>query len=275
MKSETPLQAFPQLYNIAHECGTDKGHVGPSQDWSANNYTDIYQAYLGQDRLTMENICEIGLGVPGPNWESDIAQGSNEGGGGSMRMWQEFLPNTKIYGLDINAAPHLDNDQVTTFVVDQSDVASLEAFKAKTPDVLFDVIIDDGSHIADHQQLTLSLLWDKLKPGGYYFIEDLNDLRPGATRHMKHAPVSSESTREIFKQYLDTGVLNPQNSFENQAFFDQISYLALHSFPCMQRPKDLFKEIIRNLVGRGGKGVLRQEFRTSAPKMIVMRKADS
>jgi trans-aconitate methyltransferase len=190
-------------------------------------------------------------------------------------MWQKFLPNTQLYGLDINPAIHLENDQVKTYVVDQSSTDSLEDFKSQTSDVMFDVIIDDGSHIADHQQLTLSVLWSKLKPGGYYFIEDLNDQRPGNSKHQKHAPISCESTREVFKEYLKDGTVNAQNNFTDTTFFEEASYIALHSFPCVQRPKDFIKETIRYLVGRGGKGLLRHEYRTYAPKMIVLRKAES
>lgn len=37
-----------------------------------------------------------------------------------------------------------------------------------------DIIIDDGSHISSHQILTFNVLWDKLKIGGLYFIEDIH-----------------------------------------------------------------------------------------------------
>ena len=37
-----------------------------------------------------------------------------------------------------------------------------------------DIIIDDGGHKMSHQQLSLKYLFKKLKPNGYYIIEDLH-----------------------------------------------------------------------------------------------------
>jgi ribonuclease BN (tRNA processing enzyme) len=37
----------------------------------------------------------------------------------------------------------------------------------------FDVIIDDGSHQSQHQQVTFEHLWPALKSGGVYVIEDV------------------------------------------------------------------------------------------------------
>ncbi|QTH20601.1 hypothetical protein HRJ34_20005 [Rhizorhabdus wittichii] len=266
-------QKFPQLFEIANRVGTDKGHKGPSKKWSSNNYTDIYQAYFGERCDEALNLCEIGLGVPGKNWESDIAHGDNRSGGGSMRMWYEFFPNAAFYGLDINPADHLENDRIKTFVVDQSSVESLNGFKKQIGKTMFDIIIDDGSHIADHQQLTLSLLWERLKPGGYYVIEDLNDLRSGETRHTKHAPQNCESTRIWFQNYQQSGAINPNNNFANFDFLDEITYLAFHSFPVMQQTRDHIRELVRMAIGRGGKGLLRHEFRSMAPKIVLFRKA--
>jgi len=265
-------RSFVQLYDLANRNGTDKGHIGPSARWSANNYTDIYQAYFGRDRESIRHFCEVGLGVPGPNWESSIAQGTNPRGGGSMRRWHDFFPNATLYGLDINPADHLENDRVKTYEVDQSSTDSLESFKEAVGDVQFDIIIDDGSHISDHQQLTLSLLWDKLASGGMYVIEDLNSVGLGDTRHGKHAPRNAESTRTLFQHYIAAGEVLPQNGFVNLEFLKEVDYIALHGFPVIQRPRDIAREIIRNLVGRGGKGLLRHEFQTSAPKIVVIRK---
>ena len=39
----------------------------------------------------------------------------------------------------------------------------------------FDYIIDDGSHIREHQILTASVLLPFVKPNGLYFIEDRID----------------------------------------------------------------------------------------------------
>jgi hypothetical protein len=37
----------------------------------------------------------------------------------------------------------------------------------------FDIVIDDGGHTMNQQRVSLEKLWQIVKPGGYYFIEDL------------------------------------------------------------------------------------------------------
>ena len=39
-----------------------------------------------------------------------------------------------------------------------------------------DVILDDGSHIPEHQILTFNTLFPSVVPGGIYIIEDVNDI---------------------------------------------------------------------------------------------------
>lgn len=38
----------------------------------------------------------------------------------------------------------------------------------------FDVIIDDGSHVGEHQWTSFRALIDHVKPGGWYVLEDLS-----------------------------------------------------------------------------------------------------
>jgi hypothetical protein len=38
---------------------------------------------------------------------------------------------------------------------------------------MFDYIVDDGHHYQEHQQVSLGVLFEHVKPGGYYIIEDV------------------------------------------------------------------------------------------------------
>jgi hypothetical protein len=90
--------------------------------------------------------------------------------GDSLELWSEFLDDPTLYAMDIinKTVP----DWVTFDCVDQSDAAKLSAY-AEDKRHLFDVIVDDGSHVPEHQMLTLNKLWQCLKPGGSYIIEDI------------------------------------------------------------------------------------------------------
>jgi SAM-dependent methyltransferase len=60
-------------------------------------------------------------------------------------------------------------------MVDQGNVKQLGDFfsEMRFKGINFDIIIDDGSHDVAHQQMTFGKLFDLLKPGGIYIIEDM------------------------------------------------------------------------------------------------------
>lgn len=86
--------------------------------------------------------------------------------GASIRMWQEYFPETEIHGLDLfieNPIPEIDG--VTWHKGNQCDHLLLERLRNEN----FDLIIDDGSHNARDQMITFFGLYN----GGMYFIEDI------------------------------------------------------------------------------------------------------
>ena len=50
---------------------------------------------------------------------------------------------------------------------------------------MFDVIIDDGLHYDETQVKTMENLWARVRPGGYYIIEDVTEWSriPTSYRH--------------------------------------------------------------------------------------------
>jgi predicted O-methyltransferase YrrM len=263
---------FTQLADIADRYWCDKGTHGPSSHWSANNYVDIYQAYLQALRKEPIHLLEIGLGVLGPNWDAKIVHGGNAGGA-SMKMWSDYLPKARITGLDINPAPYLDTDRVKTYVVDQSSRESLAAFLHAHPDPSFDVIVDDGSHRGDHQQISLEMLFPHLKPGGLYFIEDLNDRGYGERTSGRHAAPDAVSTRRFFKAYARDGEIVHPNAFKSTDFLESVSDIMFHSPKPRQRPRDLAVEMLRTAIGRSGTGILRLEWVKDSERLVVLRKS--
>jgi hypothetical protein len=216
------------LTEIANKYSTDKGTIGPSNRWNTHNYTDVYEAYLERFRKDTLNFLEIGLGVAGSNWRSDIVHGKNTGGA-SIKMWYEYFENSKIFGLDINECAYLDNDRIKTFVADQGDVKQLDDFYKKSGVVEFDCIIDDGSHRPDHQQISFNYFFKKLKPGGLYFIEDLlaNGYGDDAKGRMSSSKVLN--TRSIIKQYVKTGELLEPNALMDKEYLDEhIDFVRFH-----------------------------------------------
>lgn len=216
----------PSLTALANKFGTDKGTIGPSDHWQALNYTDVYAAYLEPIRDQPIRLLEIGIGATGDRWEARIVQGRNKGGA-SIKMWEAYFRNAEIVAIDINPAEYLNSDRVRTLLVDQSNEQELHEFAAQQAP--FDVIIDDGSHHPTHQQLTLSILFPKLKSGGLYIIEDLDD-------NGKEDPMSDQrshgeevlNTRSILKTLSNSGQVSSPNAFIKTNFLDEVQDIAFH-----------------------------------------------
>lgn len=141
-----------KLTEIANYHTVDKG----TKHYEKHSYTEIYDKYIPE--IGKFVLIEIGV------WHGD-----------SLRMWKEYNPELDIHGIDID--PNVYNflhkdDQFGIHIGDQSDHNFLEKVisKSNTPDF----IIDDGSHFHHHILSSFKILWNYLKPGGFYFIEDLH-----------------------------------------------------------------------------------------------------
>jgi hypothetical protein len=216
------------LTAIANEEGTDKGTIGPVEGWHAHNYTDVYDAYLHPLRHEPITMLEIGLGVRGPNWRARIARGRNAQGGASMRMWYRYFTQARILGLDANPAGFLDNDRIQTGVVDQGDPEALRAFLADRQIDRLDVVIDDGSHRPDHQQISFTTLFPYVAPGGLYFIEDLDDNGLGDGRTGRSASEDVLSTRRVLQGFARDGVFPAPNALNGEGLVDSIETVSFH-----------------------------------------------
>lgn len=263
------------LQELADSNFCDKGLVGPSSRWSANNYVDVYEAYFSTLRERPLRVLEIGIGVRGDRWQANIAHGRNAEGGASLKTWAAYFPNARIYGLDINDARHLETDRVSTFIVDQGSRAELRAFLEKCPDKEFDIIVDDGSHRADHQQVSLEVLFPALAPGGFYVVEDLNDRGFQERSGGKHAATDVVSTRTLLMGLKRDGKVAQPNAFEDAGVLDQVEFINFHCPRPRLRLRDLAIETARTLTGRGGRGVIRTEYVPDSFKIAVLKKTSA
>jgi hypothetical protein len=132
---------------------TDKGVT-------VHHFTEVYERFFSPLKLTASKVFEIGIA-----------------GGGSIEMWRDYFPEATIYGIDIYPKTEMDSARVKTFVADQSDRAQLAAFIDKFGGG-YDIILDDGGHSMEQQQVSVGYLFKYVKPGGYYVIEDVHSSLP-------------------------------------------------------------------------------------------------
>jgi demethylmacrocin O-methyltransferase len=92
-------------------------------------------------------------------------------------MWQTYFPKARIFAVDILDTSHFNNARVTTLIADQANRHQLQAAIATSGSDI-DVLIDDGGHTMEQQQVSLGFLFKHVRPGGYYVIEDVHTSLP-------------------------------------------------------------------------------------------------
>lgn len=166
------LWPHDELTVLANQYLSDKGN----QFNCAHGYTRVYHSLLHPVREKPLRLLEIGL-LHG-QLQAERANEIDQIGCPSLRMWSEYLPQATIYGFDLVDFTAFSSDRVHIFQVDQGDRDALRKAAAAAGG-MFDIIIDDGSHAAHHQQITLGTLFPLLAPGGVYIVEDLHFRPPG------------------------------------------------------------------------------------------------
>jgi hypothetical protein len=160
-------------------------------DKPSNGYTRVYYEIMKDYVDLPVNFFEIGIYF-----------------GASIKMWNEFFPKGKIFGIDNGRllpqsglklgmsnefmsdddikllGPNakieyergfawLENENVKCKVCDQRSWKQLQECFSYWNCNNFDFVLDDGQHFQEHQQRSLALMFPLIKSGGYYIIEDV------------------------------------------------------------------------------------------------------
>lgn len=93
--------------------------------------------------------------------------------GGSLELWRKYLgPSASIWGVDIDERCASLDGEFNVRIGSQDDSAFLRAVVEEMGGI--DVVLDDGSHVADHQRASFRTLFPLLSEGGVYGVEDLH-----------------------------------------------------------------------------------------------------
>jgi len=134
--------------------GSDKG--------TSHSYIEVY------DRLF--------AGLPGKGavlLEVGVASGK------SLLMWEEFLVNGRVHGIDRIPMPAVlsGHAAISYAQMDAYDEAVLSAFAS---DKEFDAVVEDGSHVFEDQAVAVRLLLPRVKPCGILVVEDVTPFENAA-----------------------------------------------------------------------------------------------
>ncbi len=148
------------LCDLARQHGTDKGGNHLIAGETCHQYTPVYDALLRDRRLSVDAVLEIGVNY-----------------GCSLRMWRDYFPGAAIIGLDSNAGSLFHEGNIWCYAADQNNheslMGALKQAAADTEIVVYDLIVDDGSHEREHQIVSLKSLLPFLANDGLYVIEDI------------------------------------------------------------------------------------------------------
>ena len=175
------LPARPSLEDIGRRVGVDK--------ITHHNYHFHYSDVLARFRDHDGALLEIGIHE-----------------GKSLAMWLDYFSRAFVYGVDINVSAQGPRHRI--FKADQNDIPRLRSLAQSEMHHPVFLVIDDGSHIPEHQARSFDFLFrEVLDPGGIYVIEDVEvsywtrgGLYGYRTRYGYRHPAS---IIEIFKSVVD------------------------------------------------------------------------
>ena len=145
-----PTPSFRSIKNI-HRSKTGKA----SHKWAS--YIDYYDSLFAPLRNAPISLLEIGVA-----------------NGGSLETWAEYFHAGKhIVGCDIEpkcGSLVYADPRIKVVIGDANSTPALQSILNISPE--FDLIIDDGSHVATHILNAFLNYFPLVKPGGLFVIED-------------------------------------------------------------------------------------------------------
>ena len=177
--------------------------TGTDKNLFSGDYLRHYRQLFAPFRY--QNICIMEIGI----YE-----------GASLSLWQRYFDKASIVGVDINKdCARFAGDRVQVRI---GDVEDPEFLHQLATDFQPTIIIDDGSHRADHQIATFERLLPALLPGGLYIIEDLHFqyAEPDASRLRGIAPMSA------IDYFLEIARRRIAASYQNERFRGLERYLS-------------------------------------------------
>lgn len=135
------------LKNIIKNYRTDK--------FTSHTYLNVYEDVFKTHKDSIKNLLEIGVQY-----------------GLSIQLWNDFLPNAKIYGVDIIPLPNdfVLSDRMTHIIGDAYDVNFMQKY---FNNIEFDLIIDDGPHTLESMEFFSKHYNKLLTENGVMIIEDI------------------------------------------------------------------------------------------------------
>ena len=193
---------------------TDKANYLDKKKTRGGGYAKYYLKYLKKFKTKNINILEIGSFF-----------------GGSAAAFSKFFIKSKIFCIDINISNFkYYSKNIKVYGLDATNKNSVIKFlnknKINKNEEFFDIIIDDGSHKLNDILNVFRFFFDKLKPGGFYIIEEYK-----FPNHFKHLNNKSELTIDklskkiLTKKFFSSKII--EKDFQIK-IFEKIKKIYMH-----------------------------------------------
>ena len=170
-----------------------------------HNFIDVYKRHFDPIRDSVTRVFEIGIF-----------------NGASHKMWKCYFDSAEVYGIDIRPKPWVEKLGIHTYIANQANREDLQTF-IDSSGGQFDIIIDDGGHRMNHQQVSLGFLFKHLKPGGLFIIEDVHTSIPKFYDGFGVEPSLENTTLTMINNYIMNERIVSEYMLE-----DEIKYLQLN-----------------------------------------------
>lgn len=137
--------------------------------------------------------------------------------GASLAIWAEYLPASRIVGIDLLDRPALvpDDPRIGFVQGSQDDPAALDQ-AIEFLGGKIDLVIDDASHLGAETRSSFEYLFPRLAPGGTYVIEDCGaSFIPYFSDHGPYPPQQTDPRRF---QGHDYGILGVTKQIIDEMF---------------------------------------------------------
>lgn len=194
-------------------------------DKNISYHSKTYSFLFNNLRSDIKSVLEIGIGTVADSdspssFKGILSLNPHYRPGGSLRAWRDYFPNATVYGIDIADDCKFEEDRIKTFIFDSTDKDKCNQNLDLTT---FDVIIDDGAHDAQSQLKTIGNLFNRLRPGGYYIIEDIGGVQGGAPDFFETVGTEIKKIIDIHEYAMPlSNILVIKKTFSQKGRIDKI-----------------------------------------------------
>jgi hypothetical protein len=204
------------LDEIGLKFGTDKAS-------SHHDYLSFYERFLAPMRDEPITLLEIG-----------VFQGA------SLYTWREFFPKANIIGVDVQlTCKQFESDRIKIELADQSNLEHLSQLALTHGP--FDLVVEDGSHMWEHQITSLRALFPFIRSGGHYIVEDLQTNY--GSMQAQYRGSAAEPCTAFLKRWMDLFVADDAINLEMvedpflRTYGRSIEFMAFHRRACVIRKR--------------------------------------